>query len=1264
MHFKHFTRLFLLMGMIGLMSAPLKADEIQIGSGTSAQKFLPTWAAYEYSYTQQIYLASEIANSGGGSGDITSISFFYQNNPQGSFVRTLDLYLVNTSKDSFSSDSDWIRISNNDKVFSGQVTFKTNEWNVIDFSNNPFSYTGENLAVIIYDKSEQELGYERKFSVFDCEGGKKQSIGFYCDDVIDLSNPNTNDCYEYYDNYINTYKNQIKLEINMAACAVPRSLTISDLTATSANLSWTAGGSESTWEVSYSNTPNNPNGGTKETVSNTSYSFSELIPRTTYYVYVRAKCSSTEQSDWSSEISFKTLQTPVQIDADHPFYDGFENGCNWVLVNGTIPNQWCMGTATSYEGNTSLYISNDGEHNAYSTNENTMVYATKNFHFEQEGLYNFSYNWKAKGESLYDYLRVALVPADLELEANTAVIPGFSNASLPSNWIPLDGGSKLNESESWNTKIAEVQISTIRDYKMVFAWRNNNSTMSSGSTQPPAAIDGIQISISACPMPKNLSISDKTGHTAVLNWEKMGNETQWQISYGKTSGNPDDRTIVSTSEKPYTLQELDPTSLYYVSVRAICGTNEYSDWSNEKSFWTEVACATPTNIQKSSVTSSSATITWTSTQEDFHIQYKKTTENDWGTLYPVVGTSYTITGLRPTTSYDVRVRSNCGGNDGVSDWVTKNNMFTTECGVISEFPFSENFNSLSSNQIPNCWDNSEGTTTNSSYKWCYNTSYGTGHSGKCVRFDSYINSSGNTNYLKTPSFDFSAVATAQLNFWYKNPAGGDFSVYISTDGGTTYGTALATGLTGKSVWTEKSINLNDYIGSENVVIVFKGTSNYGNGDARIYLDDVTIEAIPSCQIPTNLQASEITDSQAILTWNKGENESKWDLEITIDGSSLSSSIRIENAATYTMETNGDSEYRVRIRAVCNENEYSEWSEYLTFTTPCGIYLIDTYNSVFEDFNGGAENFPPSCWQKTNNPNPGATNGWHINYLNNLDSQGALCSDWKCNTYLILPQLHISHDAKISFDHLFGPGSEYAVSSIVISTTGSSISDFTQTIWSADASNLPSSKTNVVVSIPETFDGQDVYLAFKYQGNNSYSLRLWYIDNVQVYVPVTQNVTLSQGWNWWSPTVETSLEQLEAALGDKGVTIMSQNSGIATYDDDEEEWSGSLTSLVPGQMYLIQVNEDCSFILSGSVLSSVTITIEQGSNWFGYTGMQSVTIEQALNGFAPAENDRIFSFDEGFSTYDGEEWSGTFSHLRPGHGYIYISQDGESKTINF
>ena len=42
----------------------------------------------------------------------------------------------------------------------------------------------------------------------------------------------------------------------------------------------------------------------------------------------------------------------------------------------------------------------------------------------------------------------------------------------------------------------------------------------------------------------------------------------------------------------------------------------------------------------------------------------------------------------------------------------------------------------------------------------------------------------------------------QLSFWYKNPTGGDFSVYISTDGGLTHETSLVTGLTGIADWME------------------------------------------------------------------------------------------------------------------------------------------------------------------------------------------------------------------------------------------------------------------------------------------------------------------------------------------------------------------------------------------------------------------------------------------------------------------------------
>ena len=76
MYSKFFTRLFLLIGMIGQFSVPLRADEIQIGSGNSTDYNLPTHSNYDYSLTQQIYTAEEIETAGGGDGTINSISFY------------------------------------------------------------------------------------------------------------------------------------------------------------------------------------------------------------------------------------------------------------------------------------------------------------------------------------------------------------------------------------------------------------------------------------------------------------------------------------------------------------------------------------------------------------------------------------------------------------------------------------------------------------------------------------------------------------------------------------------------------------------------------------------------------------------------------------------------------------------------------------------------------------------------------------------------------------------------------------------------------------------------------------------------------------------------------------------------------------------------------------------------------------------------------------------------------------------------------------
>ena len=148
MYSKFFTRLFLLIGMIGMFSVPLRAEEVTIGSGTDQQPWLPSHSNYKCSYTQQIYTADEIDHPEGGI--INSIAFYNKGTAK---TRTWDVYLVNTNKSSFTgANNDWVDVSQGTLVFSGSISLTANQWTPITFTT-PFDYTGSNLAVVVNDKT-------------------------------------------------------------------------------------------------------------------------------------------------------------------------------------------------------------------------------------------------------------------------------------------------------------------------------------------------------------------------------------------------------------------------------------------------------------------------------------------------------------------------------------------------------------------------------------------------------------------------------------------------------------------------------------------------------------------------------------------------------------------------------------------------------------------------------------------------------------------------------------------------------------------------------------------------------------------------------------------------------------------------------------------------------------------------------------------------------------------------------------------------------
>ena len=349
-------------------------------------------------------------------------------------------------------------------------------------------------------------------------------------------------------------------------------------------------------------------------------------------------------------------------------------------------------------------------------------------------------------------------------------------------------------------------------------------------------------------------------------------------------------------------------------------------------------CAAPTLSPAEYVESDQASLRWTAggTETDWVLEYGTASDFTGATSVNRHGIpALAISDLTPSSTYYARVKADCG-NGNESDW-SNVISFNTPCETITiTESWNENFNSLTAG-IPNCWDNSEGTTTTESYKWNY---YATGHDGAGLRFNSYSNSSNNTNFLKTPTLNFATGKVMQLTFWYKNPTGGDFSVYISTDGGSTYTTALATGLTGVSDWTQEEIALTNYVDAENVVIVFKGTSNWGSGDAYIYLDDVVVENVPSCLKPKNLALA--TDGTTVTaTWTDAANAN-----IDINGT-----VTNNVSSPYTFNVELSTTYTVKVQGNCGNNDFSDWTDAVSITTPdcIGGHTINyTLNDSYGD----------------------------------------------------------------------------------------------------------------------------------------------------------------------------------------------------------------------------------------------------------------------------------------------------------------------------
>lgn len=143
-----------------------QTETIQVGNAPNvfdSRGNLPFQVVYGYNYSQTIYHASEINQSG----YITRLEWHTAASSAVTYsAENSVIYIGTTTKTSFDSTTDWIPISQLTEVYQGGTFWGENTWGGIDLTT-PFYYNGVDNLVIAFDDNDSSWQPSNSFLVDD-----------------------------------------------------------------------------------------------------------------------------------------------------------------------------------------------------------------------------------------------------------------------------------------------------------------------------------------------------------------------------------------------------------------------------------------------------------------------------------------------------------------------------------------------------------------------------------------------------------------------------------------------------------------------------------------------------------------------------------------------------------------------------------------------------------------------------------------------------------------------------------------------------------------------------------------------------------------------------------------------------------------------------------------------------------------------------------------------------------------------------------------
>lgn len=153
--------------------------------------------------------------------------------------------------------------------------------------------------------------------------------------------------------------------------------------------------------------------------------------------------------------------------------------------------------------------------------------------------------------------------------------------------------------------------------------------------------------------------------------------------------------------------------------------------------------------------------------------------------------------------------------------------------------------------------------------------------------------------------------------------------------------------------------------------------------------------------------------------------------------------------------------------------------------------------------------------------------------------------------------------------------------------------------------------------------------------------------------------LQKGWNWISHNMQDDVSNTRLT---PYATMLASQTTTATRNA-AQEWTGTLTDLLPAEGYKVEMKQAVDVTLRGKLFDNSTdVALREGWNWKGFPLYNATALDVALANYLPHEGDAVVG-KEGFAVYAADAWRGTLNVLTPGRAYMFYATSAQTFAWN-